>query len=398
MTAAAIPVDEAARIASLRAYEILDTPPEERFDRLTRMVAGLLDVPISLVSLVDSERQWFKSRIALPATETPRELAFCAHAILDDVPLVVSDATRDARFADNPLVEADPHIRFYAGAPLINGAGLRLGTLCAIDRKPRTLEPEQLEFLTEVAKIVVDEMELSAALRLSTQHATELSQKNRELDAFAHALSHDMRGPVRRIRSFCELLSEPDATAAQRAEYLGFIQAEAETASCLVRDLGRYFEVGHVTEAEPVAVEGALDAALATLSQRIEDAGAVIDVGALPETSTMGGLLTSVFTNLVGNALKYRTDDPPRIEIRSRGVGELDEVRVVDHGVTIPEGRRERAFELLGRVDDRPAIAGSGIGLATCRRIVEGAGGTIRIEATPGGGTTVAFTMPRAGG
>ena len=165
MSTAPIPVNEVERIIDLRALEILDTPAEERFDRITRIAQRLFDVPIALVSLVDEDRQWFKSRLGLDATETSREVSFCAHAILDDRVLLVPDAHLDERFRDNPLVAGDPRIRFYAGAPIDSPSGNKLGTLCVIDRKPRDLSPEDLEALRDLADMVEKEI---AAIQLAT--------------------------------------------------------------------------------------------------------------------------------------------------------------------------------------------------------------------------------------
>lgn len=154
-----IPANEDERLNALRALNVLDTQPEERFDRLTRLLQHILQVPIALVSLVDSDRQWFKSHQGLDARETPRDISFCGHAILGSEIMVVPDATADVRFADNPLVLGDPDIRFYAGAPLTLSSGLRVGTLCAIDRQPRALSEDQLSALRDLAACVTDELE-----------------------------------------------------------------------------------------------------------------------------------------------------------------------------------------------------------------------------------------------
>ncbi|MBA4111745.1 MAG: histidine kinase [Verminephrobacter sp.] len=153
MTPAPIPADEDERLSALRALLLLDTPPEERFDRLARFVAEQLDVPIALLTLVDGQRQWFKARVGLDATETPRDISFCGHAIMKNDLFIVEDASRDPRFSDNPLVTGEPHIRFYAGAPLSAPGGHRIGTLCVIDTVPRTLGPVELSILDALRRL-----------------------------------------------------------------------------------------------------------------------------------------------------------------------------------------------------------------------------------------------------
>lgn len=170
-----IPADEAERLGALRAMRVLDTDPEERFDRFTRLAKRLFGVPIALVSLVDADRQWFKSRQGLEVTETPRELSFCGHAILAEDAMVVSDALDDERFADNPLVVEDPNIRFYAGSPLATPDGLRVGTLCLIDRKPREFDQEDRGLLSDLARMV--EEELANAALATTDELTGIANR-----------------------------------------------------------------------------------------------------------------------------------------------------------------------------------------------------------------------------
>lgn len=165
MTGFPLPSHESERLRTLQLYGVLDTASEQAYDELTHLAASLCDTPISLVSLVDEQRQWFKSRVGLEATETPRDMAFCAHAILQDGPFIVDDALTDPRFAHNPLVTGDPKIRFYAGAPLKMASGHALGTLCVIDRRPRQLTEQQIATLGILAKAVVSLLELRRALR-----------------------------------------------------------------------------------------------------------------------------------------------------------------------------------------------------------------------------------------
>ncbi len=170
MPAASHPPDEIERQQLLRSLNLLDTEEEEVFDRVTRLVSRLLKVPIALFSLVDENRQWFKSRVGLEVRETPREYAFCAHALLQDQPLVVADASSDARFADNPLVTGDPNIRFYAGVPIRTSGGLAIGTLCAIDERVRVLTADELCILIDLADIVQKEVQYRERLAVAGRH------------------------------------------------------------------------------------------------------------------------------------------------------------------------------------------------------------------------------------
>ncbi len=166
MSRAPIPLNEAMRLKALHNYEILDSVCEQNFDDITRLAARLCDCPMALISLVDSDRQWFKAKVGLEVSETHRDLSFCAHAILDaSQPLIVTDATQDCRFSDNDLVVGPPGIRFYAGIPLITKQGFPLGTLCVIDTKPRAIDTYQLDALRVLAQSIVTSLDLRQTMR-----------------------------------------------------------------------------------------------------------------------------------------------------------------------------------------------------------------------------------------
>ena len=177
MFPAPLPPNENERIAALKALNILDTPPEERFDRITRVTKRIFGVPIALVTLVDVNRLWFKSCIGLDGHEVPRGISFCAHAILREEAFVVPDALKDPRFADNPLVTSEPHIRFYAGYPTHNLDGNKLGTLCILDRNPREITAEDVKTLRDLAAWA--ELEINAPdMRQALNDAKESKKGN----------------------------------------------------------------------------------------------------------------------------------------------------------------------------------------------------------------------------
>jgi PAS domain S-box-containing protein len=178
--------NEAQRLEALRRYQILDTPPEQIFDDLTRLAAFIAGAPMAMVSLIDADRQWFKSKVGVSASQTPRDVAFCAHAITQKELFVVPDATKDFRFADNPLVKEEPNIRFYAGMPLTNAEGHALGTLCVVDRVPRELSPGQEQALRVLAREVMTQIELRHALAEQTRLVAELRAAQHEL-SHAHS-------------------------------------------------------------------------------------------------------------------------------------------------------------------------------------------------------------------
>lgn len=181
-----IPTNEQSRLNTLRSYSILDTPPQDEFDRFTRLAKKLFNVPIAVISLVDENRQWFKSCIGLPVNETSRDISFCGHAILGTDPFIIPNAIEDTRFSDNPLVLDDPHIRFYAGCPLSAHNGDKLGTLCIIDRKPRTLGHSEIEALADLAAMV--------ELQLSTEQMATMDELTNTLNrrGFGQMAQHSL--------------------------------------------------------------------------------------------------------------------------------------------------------------------------------------------------------------
>ena len=199
MISAELHPEETRRIEELLHYEVLDTEDEKALDELTQLASVICGTSISLISLVDKDRQWFKSRVGLNAPETPREIAFCSHAILQDQIFEIPDALKDERFADNPLVTGAPDIRFYAGAPLVTSTGMSIGTLCVIDTKPKKLDEQQQLALNTLAKQVISQLEL----RLHNRHLQRMQKDQKQIFA---VMSHDLRSPFNGILGLSKIL------------------------------------------------------------------------------------------------------------------------------------------------------------------------------------------------
>ena len=426
---------ERERLAALRQYHILDTLPEVEYDDLAKLAAHICQTPIALISLVDQDRQWFKARYGIDAAETSRDVAFCAHAILENGALVVNDALKDTRFHDNDLVVEGPKIRFYAGAPLITPEGLPLGTLCVIDRAPRDPSPAQVEALEALSRQVISQLELRSKLRDMAELVTqveqgqrqrqllleELQRSNRELEDFASVASHDLQEPLRKIQAFGDRLESVtrDKLDTPALDYLSRMRAAAARMQTLIADLLTFSRV--TTKAQPfskVALDQVVQGVLSDLELRIEETGGRVEVEPLPEIEADPTQMRQLFQNLIGNALKFhKPDEPPIVRVRCQAVegpreagatssGSETAVRdeadhltayqftIEDQGIGFDPTHADRIFEVFQRLHGRDAFEGTGVGLSVCRKIVQRHGGEIRAVGEADVGARFEFQLP----
>ncbi|HEY8615053.1 HAMP domain-containing sensor histidine kinase [Phenylobacterium sp.] len=396
--------DESARLAALREYEILDTPPEAAFDRITRLAAELFETPIAAVSLIDEDRQWFKSIVGLDVSQTPREQAFCAHTIRNEDILVVVDAEQDDRFRDNPLVTDAPSIRFYAGAPLQLRSGHRLGALCIIDRRPRPplTEAEKRRLLT-LAEIVVNEMDL----RLMNERNALLSRRaeaaTQAKSEFLANMTHELRTPLTSVIGFNGLLAASPGLSERDRNLAAKARTASEKLLTIVNDvldLAR-LEAG-AAELSLEAVDPAEVAASAAelFVERAAEKGLALTVelpADLPRVSGDAARLRQVLVNLLGNAVKFT--EAGSVTLRASAAGGEVALEVADTGVGVPADQLDRIFE---RFEQAPGAAskfgGTGLGLAISRRLAEQMGGAITVRSTPGEGSVFTVRLPAAAG
>ena len=394
---------ETQRLESLELLGILDTDPEYAFDSIVRLASSIAGTSIALVSLVDRSRQWFKAKCGIEARETPRDVAFCAHAILNpDEPLIVEDATADPRFRDNPLVTAPPAIRFYAGFPVRDPKNrLPLGTLCVISDEPTKLTQEQKQSL----KTLAEQVEIIFSLRLESRKLEksnqELQRANAAKTEFLRAMSHDIRTPLNGLIGSIELLSDsnlpPEATV-----YLQTLQACSRSLTCLLDDIliSARIETGNIE-----VYERPID-----LKQMCRN---VVDV-LLPEASAKGVELKCVMPddfpdfvltdlahahritlNLASNAVKFTEDGEVLVSLELFDDGFFG-ICVTDTGPGISGKDLKRIFEPFTQLPASRPIDGSGngLGLNIVRSLAEALGGTTIVESERGQGSCFTVRLP----
>ncbi len=401
------PENEAPRLEALMQCQILDTAPEPAFDDLTRLAAECCRTPIALICLVDSDRQWFKSRIGLAAGQTPRDQAFCGYAILTNEPLVISDASRDDRTSDNPLVTGPPGIRFYAGVPLALRTGERVGTLCVIDNEPRELTDVQLDTLTTLALQASSQLELRrtiAKLEEMTETARRASQAK---SIFLANMSHEIRTPMTAILGFAGLL-EGEAGYRDDPGRMEFaVQAIQRNASHLmtiindILDLTR-IEAGKLSLSTAPASPSAIVEEAATLIRReAQDKGLSVTVEyATPVPAaicTDATRVRQILLNLLTNAVKFTNEGGVTVRVTCAPEREQITFEVIDTGIGMSseECVQLRRFEPFTQNDGSSSrrYVGSGLGVGIAGALAELLGGRLEIESEPGRGSVVSAVI-----
>ena len=382
-----IPENERERLAELKSYRILDTAPETEFDAITRLIAYICRAPIALVSLIDEQRQWFKSAFGLDIASTPRDISVCGHAINQSGLFVVPDLSQDPRFVDNPLIVEDPKLRFYAGAVLRGAQGHALGTLCVLDNEPRVLDSAQLDALETLARHVT---QLLDAKRATAELAKTLVSRQRLIATVAH----DLRSPMQVVAFGAASLRTMVPNVAPVVERIERANASMRE---LVEDLLDYETLeanGLVLNKQPTRVSAVLDEAVDTycdsargcglelVTKNVEDATVLLDASRIRQ----------VLSNLVGNALKV-VPAGGRIELSSAVHPNHVRFCVTDTGPGLSAEAHALVFEPFWRGDVN--VKGAGLGLTISRRIVEAHGGSLGVESKLGSGATFWFDLPR---
>lgn len=395
MIVADIPDGELERLQALFNTGILDTPPESDFDQLTELAASICDTPIALVSLVDEKRQWFKSRFGLDATETPRDYAFCAHAINQEDVFEIHDSREDERFHDNPLVTDDPRVIFYAGAPLVTCDGHKLGTVCVIDNKPHLLNAVQRRQLTIISRQVMALIECYEAVQLKKQAFNELmaittktTLQNRELSQFSTRASHDIQGPIRQIKQLAHMCQQ-DLEEGNVESVANDCQTIISRCDDLSGFVSRVFELtglsADVKKTEEIKFKRVVLAAIANNELLIEQKGVEVGYEVDVETPFFSEQvrILQILNNLISNGVKYSHPErsPKTLSVSVTEQDGYIVISVKDNGLGIPKEYHSRLFEQFSRFHVDSA-AGTGLGMSIVQKHVQMLGGEISLESS----------------
>jgi signal transduction histidine kinase len=404
-----LPPHEDVRLRVLRAHGILDTAREDAYDEIVQLAAEICETPIALLSLVDQQRQWFKSVVGLDVLETPWSVAFCGYTILEDQVMIVPDAQRDERFANNPLVTSSPNIRFYAGTPLHTTDGYRIGTLCVIDRIAKELTSMQQRALVALGKQV--ETQLALRLKLSEFRAREaelrrerdtLCRTQQQKDELVSLVIHDLKSPLASLLPNARfIVEEPSASEDVRLAASDIVDA-AETMNRMVMnllDISRSEDGRFTLKVVEVDLGALLEELHGAVLRRAQDSRIKVMVSTARDAQTVQAdedLLRRVLENLLDNALKY---SPPggTIHLDTRRQDDAIELRVRDEGPGIPRSAREKVFQKYMQLDQDVLVqprAGRGLGLTFCQLAAEAHGGKIWIEDNEPRGTVFCLRLP----
>ena len=397
MKSACLPTNEVSRLNELKELKLLDTVEEDAYDAITHLAASICKTPVALVSLIDADRQWFKSHHGLEARETPRELAFCAHAILQKDIFVIEDATKDDRFFDNPLVTNDPNVIFYAGVPLTTKSGHALGTLCVIDTKASKLSNTQRTSLSLLGAQVVALFELQKANNNLLEVAEARSR-------FLNAINHEMRTPLNIMSGYLDLIAESaiERDDSETIESCDYARSANEQLLGLVRDMieqtasdaGELSYNPEQIEVSSLIADTAIECATLGKPKNIRfklDSSQGMDISADPIR------MRQIFHNLLSNAIKYGSENSTvTISIDTEDSKFID-IRVSNTGTTIESDEAALIFERYYRSPkySRSSVAGFGLGLPIARQLARLQGGELSLESSVNSMTTFLLRLKR---
>lgn len=390
-----LPINELQRLDAVKSYNILDSLPEIDYDNITKLVANICDVPISLITVLDENRNFFKSHYGLPINESQRDISFCGHAILQDDILIIPDARLDERFINNPLI-TDLNAIFYAGMPLTNPDGYQLGSLCVFDHKPRVLSNNQIDALKILSQQVVNLFELRKKNEVLEKAKLELEKRNQQLNSFASHVSHDLKSPLANIISLTGLLRDEnkDNLSEDSKEYLDYIEESTTILNDYIDGILLHYKADELLKSKREDVN--LDEVSEDIKQiLISKTDELIFPKGLIVNNINKAALSQILINLVDNALKYNDKSKRLVEITYNSNLFKHQFSVRDNGIGIPKNQQVDIFEIFKTVKNDFGKSSTGIGLSTVKDLVEKLGGDISVESIEGKGSTFSFTLAK---
>ncbi|QKX06394.1 GAF domain-containing sensor histidine kinase [Aquimarina sp. TRL1] len=394
------PTNESFRIKALKSLHILDTESEKEFNEITTLAAHLCEVEVALISLVDSNREWYKSKYGISVCEIPRKYSFCAHAILTpEKPLIISDTRKDPRFHKNPFTEGDQPFIFYAGIPLIDHNGFALGTLSVIDSAPKTLSDTQISSLKALANQVIILFELNKKNKDLEKMQGKLKHRNETLKEFAQVISHDLKMPLANIITTSDVLKLKLTKYLDKEtlKYFDYIRHSSFSMSTYINDVLDHYESDSLIQKEPeqFLFEDLLREILNLLNI---SSNCTIQFPKNTQTLNCNRLaLKQILINLIGNSLKYNDKEKIHINIDTSEDTSYYRFKITDNGMGIPEEKLKTIFDLFATANtvDRSGNKGNGIGLSTVKKLVNNLGGSINVASTMGVQTTFEFLIKK---
>ncbi|UXX78900.1 ATP-binding protein [Reichenbachiella carrageenanivorans] len=390
-----LPSNEKFRQKAVEKYQLLDTIPEESYDNITSLMAYICQTPISLITLLDHDRNFLKSHHGVDVSESPRSISFCGHAInaVEDI-TIIEDARQDKRFVDNPLV-TEMQAVFYAGVPLVDPSGFKLGTLCVYDHKPRKLNADQLKAMKAMSKQVINLFDQRYKNLQLMRLQEQLIGRNMELKKFAATVSHDLKSPLANISSLTDLL-EGESKGKLTEDAQSYLVHLRSSSNQLRRYVDGILEFYHSEELLHHKSEKVSVADLMTDLKEITITKSASNLTYESNVDTIAvnrAAIMQIMLNLIVNGLKYNTKAERKVHISIVGKEELNTFIVSDNGDGMPEKFIARAFDLfaVSGMKDRRGELGTGIGLATVKKLVESLGGSIKVTSKEKEGTTFTF-------
>ncbi len=396
--------NENERLLELESYSILDTLPEKEYDEITFLASQICGTPISLISLIDDKRQWFKSNYGLEVRETARELAFCAHAINDQENIfIVPDSRIDERFSDNPLVTNNPFVVFYAGIPLVSPKGHALGTLCVIDNEPRHLDASQINALKILANQLMRLLELRLSIMDLQKSEEHLKRLNATKDKLFSIIGHDLREPIGTLKPLLDfLLKSSDLSDTENVKkVLRMIQKSSTSAYNLMENIlawarSQLDEISY--SPEEIKLSGLIKTTVDLFKESLQSKNISISIQIPNDTLLYAdrNMLMTVFRNLISNAIKF-TPEGKSIEIISIEMDNHHQIEIKDQGIGMDADRISKLFDKTEYTSTYGTNGekGNGIGLLLCKDFIERNGGTLNVESEIDKGSAFIFSIPK---